>query len=879
MSNTTKRIFFLDAYGLIFRAYYAFIKNPRINSKSLDVSATFGFVNTLFDLLKKEKPTHISVAFDAPAQSNRSKMYSEYKANRLATPEAIKSNIPYIKEFLTLMGINQLELNGYEADDIIGTLAKNAEKEGYEVYMVTSDKDFAQLVTDKIFMYKPATKFGGVEKLGRDEINKKYGFDDPIQMIDYLGMMGDSSDNIPGLPGVGEKTAMTFIQKYKSMENLFENLDDIKGKIKDKIAENKELGIMSKKLATIITDVPIEMDFEKMTIDPQFTEVYSFFEEMEFNRTKQTFDNIFGQNKDATKSISLFSNQEESKNEKFSIEVKEFSSKTHLKLWLDNIKNDIAVIFENEKTWVQSSENIIYCIKGDLLSSFLESLPDFSQKIYTINLKESISHYESTVFAIKHLINDIQILAHIVDSSTNKDIDLLYKKFVSQYHDYEISNNLESQSDKITYLPKITKLGEYFTKEILERKYSKILDYENELAFVLYTMEKNGIKMDTKSLKNLSEQYGKEINALEEEIYTLTDTEEKFNIASPKQLGEVLFEKLKIDSKPSKTKTGNYGTSEDILLKYVDTHACIPKILEWRTISKIKNTYLDSMPKYIDSRTQRIHAQYNQIGTVTGRLSSNNPNMQNLPINTSKGRKIREIIIPEPDNLFFSVDYSQIELRVIASMSEESKMIEDFNKNIDIHTATAAYIYNKDIDQITREERSHAKTVNFGIIYGVSSFGLSRQTSLNVKESKEFIALYHKTYPKIEEYIQETIQSARENGYVETLLGRRRYLPDIQSSNNFVRSGEERNAINTTIQGTAADIIKMAMIKIQEKIFLGDIKATLISQIHDELLFEIPKDMIEESSKKISEIMETVHTLKVPLTTESGWGKNWMEAH
>ena len=875
-----KKLFLIDAYSLIYRAYYAFIKNPRINSKGFDTSAIMGFLNSIFDIIKRENPDYFSVVFDKGGSSDRIEIFEEYKANRDSTPEPILDSVPIIHEILTQLGIKILELSGYEADDIIGTVAKKAEKEGLLTYMVTPDKDFAQLVTDSTFLYKPARFGNGIEIWGVDEVKNKFEVKNPIQVIDFLGMMGDSVDNIPGLPGVGEKTAKKFIKDYGSIENLYENLDDIKGKLKEKISSNKELGLLSKKLATIITDVPIEYSIEELKISNSNSEkVLSIFNELEFKRLKENYLKLFGKSENQENHQSLeLDFKLENENKTFSQKVE---SKMGIELLINKILSEksftIDYKFEKDYSFISfcSNNEVSYYIEFEYseLYNILNSLKDlfeskslkiiYNHKVFLKELKKNNINFNNNFF-------DIKIANYLVDSSRRDDLESIIKT----------NFNIESTEFKVnSKVVLINKLFNILENDLIKHNLIDLFyDLEMPLSNVLMQMEYNGVKLDEKLIYEIKVQFQENLNQLENYIFNFC--KKTFNLASPKQLGEILFDDLKIESNPKKTKTGQYSTSEETLSKLSKKHEIVTKILEWRSLQKLMSTYINALPEQVDIKTKKIHSIFNQTNTSTGRLSSNNPNLQNIPIRTNNGKLIRKAFTPSDDkSVLISADYSQIELRVIASMSGDENMINAFNNNEDIHASTAAKVFNIDLGKVTKEQRSHAKIVNFGIIYGVSAFGLSNQTNLNRSESKLIIDNYYNSYPALKEFMTNQINFARENGFVQTILGRKRFLNDINSRNGMIRSSAERNAINTPVQGSASDIIKLSMIKINKELKKYSLRSKLILQVHDELVFDVPLEEVDLIKKIIIDKMENAYKLKVPLTVDLGVGNNWLEAH
>ena len=910
--DNRKKLYLIDAYALIFRGYYAFIKNPRINSKGMDTSAIMGFMNSVLDLIKREKPENLAVAFDLGGSVDRIELFDEYKANRHETPEAIKIAVPYIHSILEAMGIPILMKSGYEADDIIGTVAKQAEKSNYDVFMVTPDKDFAQLVSEHIFMYRPARMGNGIEIWGIPEVQKKFEVKDPIQVIDFLGMMGDSVDNIPGLPGVGEKTAKKFINQYGSIENLLQNTHEIKGKLREKIENNSERGILSKKLATILLDVPIEYDFNDFKLEnPDHDSVFKIFEELEFARMKENFKKLFVKHdvieeKNTIQEISepkkdvqydLFNMPGESlfkenNRLKTSSDFQKFyqinSTGLSKKLVFEKLKNQNLISLNIEDDSENNQIKLLSFSWGNHKSYFTQ-ITNNSEKeklrsilnnknliVIGYDLKSQFKKLNDFGISFDGICFDNKIAHYLVNPDLNHD----FKTLCESYLNY--TPNIDNEDLKFLSMEKSDlnyQLYNFLISDLkkggLEDLFKKI---EMPLLKVLSTMELNGIKLDSEFLKELSNKFHKELKELEKSIFKLSNQD--FNLASPKQLGEVLFGQMKIIENPKKTKSGQYSTSEEVLSKLAEEHVIVEKVLEWRSLQKLLNTYVDALPKQVDTTTERIHAEFNQAVASTGRLSSNNPNLQNIPIRNQRGREVRKAFICENENyVMLSADYSQIELRVIAALSEDPNMISAFNKNLDIHSSTAAKVFNVKLEDVTKEQRSNAKTVNFGIIYGVSAFGLSNQTSLTRSESKLLIESYYDAYPKLKNYISSQINFARENGYVETILGRKRYLRDINSRNAIVRGAAERNAVNAPVQGSAADIIKIAMIKIHEKFQESNFKSKMLVQVHDELVFEVHKKELEQVKKIIKIEMEQAYSFCVPLKVDMDQGLNWFEAH
>jgi DNA polymerase I len=949
-----KRLFLLDAYALIFRGYYAFIKNPRINSKGMDTSAIMGFMNSLMDVIKREKPDHLAVAFDKGGSDYRLEMFQEYKANRDETPEAIKIAVPYIQEILKAMQIPIMELPGYEADDLIGTLAKQAEKEGFQVFMVTPDKDFAQLVSENIFMYRPARMGNDIEIWGIPEVQQKFEVESPEQVIDFLAMMGDAVDNIPGLPGVGEKTAKKFLAEYGSVENLLANTHQLKGKMKENIEANKEKGILSKKLATILLDCPVTFDATDFELSkPDVEKTDAIFHELEFRQMKAQFDKWFGSGKEydeidtngngtndsgtpmpAKKAVPKKSNEDQfdlfgfhdeetignNSSGYASLENTEHfyqivQGEMGIKLLLQNLEKQTSVCFDTETTGLDAlnAELVGLAISYEKGKGFYIPFPENQEEAQNLiekfrpffeneniekigqNLKYDLKILANYGIQVKGKLFDTMIAHYLINPDMRHNMDVLAETYLNyspksietligkkgknqlSMRDVPLENIKEYavEDADITF-----QLKQHF-QPILEKVGTKKLfdEIEIPLVQVLADMEAEGINLDANFLRNMSIDMQKEIGNFEQKIYEIAG--EKFNLASPKQLGDILFDKLKIGgAKQKKTKTGQYATGEEILSYLANEHEIVRYILEWRQMVKLQSTYIDALPNQVDAKTGRVHTDYMQTVAATGRLSSNNPNLQNIPIRTERGRQIRKAFVTRDENhTLLAADYSQIELRIIAALSGEEKMIKAFQNGEDIHRSTAAKVFNVALDEVTKEQRSHAKTVNFGIIYGVSAFGLSNQTNLSRSESAALIDAYYKTYPRLKAYIQEQIDFARENGYVETILGRRRYLKDINSANAVVRGGAERNAINAPIQGSAADIIKIAMINIHKKLASENWKSKMLLQVHDELVFDVHNSELETIKPLIQQEMENAFQLTVPLVVELGEGRNWLEAH
>lgn len=952
--STQKRLFLLDAYALIFRGYFAFIKNPRINSKGMDTSAIMGFMNALMDVIKREKPDHLAVAFDKGGSTYRYEMYQEYKANRDETPEAIKIAVPYIQELLKAMHIPIIEVPGFEADDLIGTLAKQAEKEDFKVFMVTPDKDFAQLVSENIFMYKPARMGNDIEIWGVPEVLEKFEIERPEQVIDYLGMMGDAADNIPGLPGVGEKTAKKLLKEFGSMENLLANTHQLKGAIKDKIEANADKGILSKKLAAIILDCPVQFhagDYELSKPDVEKTD--ELFQELEFRQMKAQFDKFFGTGKEydeidtngngtsgespqpAKKAPAKKSNDDQfdlfgfSDEETGDVKTSSFyatlDNTEHfyqsiqgdfaVKLLLQSLLNQASVCFDTETTGIDAlnAELVGMSFSFEKGKAFYVPFPENRDEAQILvdkfkpffeneniekigqNVKYDLKILANYGVQIKGKVFDTMIAHYLINPDMRHNMDVLSETYL-KYTPKSIEDLIgkKGKGQKTMREVPLEDIKEYAAEDAdvtyqLKQNFSPILDkaetkklfdeIEIPLIPVLAAMELEGINLDVPFLKSMSVEMAAESNALEQKIYETAG--EKFNLASPKQLGDILFDKLKIGgAKQKKTKTGQYATGEEVLSYLANDNEIVRDILEWRQMVKLQSTYIDALPNQVDSKTGRVHTDYMQTVAATGRLSSNNPNLQNIPVRTERGRLIRKAFIARDENhTLISADYSQIELRIIAALSGEENMIKAFQNNEDIHRSTAAKVFNVPLEEVTKEQRSNAKTVNFGIIYGVSAFGLSNQTSLSRKESAELIDAYYATYPKLKSYMSNQVDFAREKGYVQTVLGRRRYLKDINSANMMVKSGAERNAVNAPIQGSAADIIKIAMINIHKKLTDENWKSKMLLQVHDELVFDVHNDELEKIQPMIKYEMENAFKMDVPLDVEIGLGKNWLEAH
>ncbi len=946
-----KRLFLVDAYALIFRGYYAFIKNPRINSKGEDTSAIMGFMNSLLDVIKRERPDHLAVCFDKGGSADRVEMFEDYKANRDATPEGIITAVPHIYNILKAMHIPIMVKEGYEADDVMGTLSKQAEKAGFKTYMVTPDKDFAQLVSENIFMYRPMFG-GGYETWGIPEVQKKFDVTDPLQVIDFLGMMGDASDNIPGLPGVGEKTAKKFLAQFGSMEGLLANTDKLKGKMKEKVIANADLGLLSKKLATIMLDVPVEFNAKDFELDqPDVEAVKTIFKELEFTRLIDNFIKTFSTEVPvtnqtvATKSpkssslqtpsevksagagqFSLFgaANASTEAQTKNTLERKNAQNNSHFyqsvapgmgtKLFIKSLMKQTSVCFDTETTGLNPlvAELVGIAFSWEVGKGFYLPFPEDKTEAHELisqlrpffesetiekigqNLKYDIKVLAKYKVSVKGKLFDTMLAHYLINPDMRHNMDVLAETYLN-YTPISITELIGKKgknqlSMRDVPLEKITEyavedaditlqLATLFANELGDANTQKLFDdIEIPLLSVLAAMELEGVNLDINFLNSLSDDLNNDITKLEKSIYETAG--EEFNIASPKQLGIVLFEKLKLVDKPKKTKTGQYKTGEDILSVLAKDHPIIQNVLDYRGLAKLKSTYVDALPLQVETATSRVHTDYMQTVAATGRLSSNNPNLQNIPIRTERGRQVRKAFIPRDENyILLAADYSQIELRIIAALSNEETMIEAFKNGEDIHASTASKVFNVPLSEVTREQRSNAKTVNFGIVYGVSAFGLSNQTDLSRGEAKELIDTYYETYPKLKQYMSNQVDFARENGYVKTILDRRRYLKDINSRNAMVRGAAERNAVNAPIQGSAADIIKIAMINIYNKLKVGNYKTKMLLQVHDELVFDVFKPELEKIKTMVKIEMESAFKMDVPLDVEMDVGLNWLEAH
>ncbi|HIA07466.1 MAG TPA: DNA polymerase I [Flavobacteriales bacterium] len=933
MPASEKKLFLLDAYALIYRAYYSFINNPRINSKGMNTSATLGFTNTLIEVIRKENPTHIAVVFDMPGPSDREAIYPEYKANRETMPEDIANNIPFVKKVIEAFNIPIYELPGYEADDLIGTLAKLAEKSGFQTYMMTPDKDFGQLVSENIFMYKPARSGNPPEILGVPEVCAKFEIETPAQLIDILGLWGDAVDNIPGVPGVGEKTAKKLIAQFGSIEELVKNTDQLKGKLKENVDNNVEQALMSKQLATILLDSPIQLEEEALKIvDPNKDALSELFAELEFRQLAQRFLGSTpvsnGKPKSEKKSmagiqVSLFDVLDD-----------EAATPTTQLNTADNTKHNYKVVktaadleklngqlnkqkefcFDTETTGLDplTAELVGIAFSWKAGEAFYVPIPeDFDEARKAVQLFKGVLEDDKAVKVGQNLKYDILVLkkygidvgnnlfdtmiAHyLLRPDMRHNMDLLAETYLN-YTPIAIETLIgkKGKNQKSIREADLDLVGEYaaedaditlqlkevFEPMLAEEKCADLFnDIEIPLVGVLADMECEGIALDTKALSSFSKELEKDILKLQAQIYKLAGVE--FNIDSPKQLGDVLFEHLKVSDKPKKTKTGQYATSEDILAKMVNDHAIIPEILDYRSIRKLKSTYVDSLPNMVNNKTKHVHTNYRQAVAATGRLSSDNPNLQNIPIRTQRGKEVRKAFIPRnSDFTLLSADYSQIELRIIAELSKDKNMIDAFVSGEDIHSSTAAKIFGVPLKEVTRELRGRAKAVNFGISYGQTAFGLSQNLNIPRSEAKEIITSFFTLYADVKSFMDAGVEFAKENGYVETIMGRRRYLRDINSSNAIVRGHAERNAINAPIQGSAADMIKIAMINIQREMKKAKMQSKMLLQVHDELIFDALKAELDELRPLVQEHMKNAIKMQVPIVVEIGEGENWLEAH
>ncbi|WP_455066916.1 DNA polymerase I [Prevotella melaninogenica] len=918
------KLFLIDAYALIYRSYYAFIKSPRINSKGLNTSAVMGFCNTLNEVLTKEKPTHIGVAFDH-GKTFRHDAFPEYKAQREETPEDIKLSVPLIKQVLEAMHIPILQVDGFEADDIIGTIATRFGADGIDTFMLTPDKDYGQLIGPNVFMYRPRHG-GGYEILGEKEVGEKYGIPTPAQVIDLLALMGDSADNFPGCPGVGEKTAAKLINQFGSIDNMLQHTDEIKGKLREKVENAVEDIKMSKFLATIRTDVPMQLDLDELKVEqPDETKLRAIFEELEFKTLINKFLNK-GESKPKTDNnqLDLFAENttnesDEPKNAKFESikttqhEYKLVENEEELRQLCDFFitKEFVSIDTETTSTDAISAELVGLSFSAEEKKAFYVAVPaNYEEALKIVQIFKPLYESDKIMKIGQNIKYDYEVLTKYGVTLQGKMFDTMIAHYLIQpelHHnmDYMAETLLGYQTIHIEELlgPKgkkqknmrdlsPTDIYEYAAedaditlrlKNVLEPRLKELgveelfWNIEMPLVRVLADMELNGVCLDTEALQDTSKIFTERMKQYEQDIYK--EAGEEFNISSPKQVGDILFGKLQIMDKPKKTKTGQYVTSEEVLQSLESKSPIVRNILNYRGMKKLLSTYIDALPKLINPRTGHIHTSFNQALTATGRLSSSDPNLQNIPVRTDDGKEIRKCFIPEEGCLFFSADYSQIELRIMAHLSEDENMMEAFREGHDIHRATAAKIWHVDIDKVTDAQRKKAKQANFGIIYGITTYGLAQRMDIPNSEAKELIEGYFRTFPKVQAYMEQAKEEARAKGYAETLFHRRRYLADINSRNATVRGFAERNAINAPIQGTEADIIKVAMVRIWERFKKEGIRSKMILQVHDELNFSVFPEEREQVERIVIEEMQNAYPLNVPLIADAGWGKNWLEAH
>ena len=930
MSEEKKTLFLLDAFALIFRAHFAFSNNPRINSKGLNTGVMFGFTNTLLEVLQKRTPSHIAVVFDTSAPTFRHEQYAEYKANRQETPEDIRIGTPIVKDIVRGFNIPVIEKDGYEADDVIGTIAKKAAREGFTVYMMTPDKDFGQLVEENILLYKPAYMGNAVDVLGVQEILDKWDISDVDQVRDMLGLQGDSSDNIPGIPGIGPKTASKLLKEFGTVEGIVENADKLKGKQRQNIEEFGEQGILSKHLATIVQDVPIEFNFDELKYSgPQEKILRPLFQDLEF---RALANRVFtagekGKIAPANPQLSLFDNLPEKKTEDEKVEapaqkttINSSMGRYHLmegqtaraeligflklqkSIFIETVSDHVnpfnARLFGFAVSYYPGDAYYIPLPESEeegkkVLAEFRDIFEDENIEITGHGIKYDLLLFYKYDIRIKGALFDTMVAHYLIDPDQGHSLAML----ADQYLDYIMQEQYATLLDKSKRGPKVAgtdekilfqlacesadvtlKLTKKLKEEYRDNPHSKLLfDLELPLIKVLATMEKSGVSIDEKALNNMSDQLAEDCRKLEDDVVKQAGT--AFNLNSPRQLGEVLFDKLKLLEKPKKTKSGQYATGEEVLSKLTG-HQIVADILEYRELQKLKSTYVDALPEMASPWDGKIHTNYNQAVASTGRLSSLNPNLQNIPIRTARGREVRKAFVPSgKDLVLLSADYSQIELRIMASFSEDEGMVGAFKEGKDIHAATAAKIFKVKESEVDDQMRRKAKSVNFGLIYGQSAFGLAQNLNISRTEAAEIIEAYFLEFPMVKRYMDQVVNEAREKGYVETILGRRRYLRDINSRNQTMRGFAERNAINAPIQGSAADIIKLAMIGIHDWLENSNLKTEMIMQVHDELVFEVPKEELELVRKTVDEKMSGAHKLKVPMTVDTGVGRNWLEAH
>lgn len=920
-----KKFYLLDAYALIYRAYYGLIRSPRINSKGQNTSAIFGFLTTLNEVLQKEQPDLLAIGFDPAGHTFRHELFPEYKAQREATPEDIKKAVPIIKDLIKAYRIPILEVPGFEADDVIGTMAKTAVRKGYEVRMITPDKDYAQLVEPNVLMQRPGHGNAPWEILGPQEVCEKYGLQSPLQVIDYLALMGDAADNIPGCPGVGPKTATTLLQQFGSCEDIIAHSAELKGAVRKKIEEHVDEIKLSKVLTTIKTDVPLQYDFEQFKIEePDKEALRQIFTELEFRSFLTKLDGPQKSSKSAPVELSLFDSESTedkgndserlfSRLENLPYEYKLVDNETEAKELADFLLTNEIVSLDTETTSIEALDAKLVGLsfstedfrawyvpvsrETEKAKKILEIFRPVYENPKILKVGQNLK-YDLTVLAnygihLSGPLFDTMLAHYLIQPELRHNMDYLAEIYLNYktIHIEELigpkgrgQKNMGDLEPKDIYkyacedadvtLRLMKPLAEELRKNSLEEVFQNI---EMPLMPVLARMERNGVVLDTETLKEVENDFTARLQTLEKDIYELAGHE--FTINSPRQVGEVLFGELKLSEKVKKTKSGQYSTSEEVLRDLHSKHPIVQKILDYRGLKKLLSTYVEALPKLINPATGHIHTSFNQAVTATGRLSSSNPNLQNIPVRGEDGREIRKAFIPEEGEIFFSADYSQIELRIMAHLSGDEHMIEAFNAGHDVHAATAARIFHKDIKDISQDERRKAKTANFGIIYGISAFGLAERMDVSRTEAKELIDSYFEMYPKIKDYISKAVDTAREKGYIETEFGRRRYLPDINSRNAVVRGYAERNAVNAPIQGTAADIIKIAMIRVQQRLDAEGCKARMMLQVHDELNFSVPTDEFDKVKRIVIEEMQGAYKMSVPLEADCGEGKNWLEAH
>jgi len=924
---TDKKLFLFDAYALIFRAYYAFISRPIRNSKGLNTSAIFGFTSTLDEIIRKEKPSHIAVVFDPPPPTFRHKMYKDYKATRLKTPEEIKLSVPYIKEIIRGYNINVIEIEGYEADDVIGTLAKKAEKEGFRVFMMTSDKDYAQLVSENIFIYKPGRSGSENEIIGVDEVKENFRVRDPGNVTDVLALWGDSTDNIPGVPGIGEKTAKSLIEKYNDLKEIYDHIDELKGKQRDNILQYRQQVALSKQLVTIVIDVPVDIKINDLGIkEPDRKSLMKVFKELEFRTLASrilNIENIMLANDSVAVQKNLFESNEIEEPPKKTADKDNITTVKH-KYYLTDTKSKREDLvkklsklkefsFDTETTSldVHQSELVgmsfsfkaheAYYVPvpadqkqaGAIATEFKNVFSNDQIKKIGQNIKYDIQVLNNYDIEVNGELFDTMIAHYLIQPDLKHNLEYLAANYLN-YNPVSIEeligkkgkNQMSMRSVDIDTISEYAgedadltwQLYKILADELKTNRMTELSErIEMPLIRVLSDMENSGFRINTEDLNKFAIELRSQIINMEKEIFRLAGTE--FNISSPKQLGEILFEKLNISGGTQKTKSKQYSTSEEVLVRLKDKHEIVDKVLEYRALKKLLSTYVEALPKLIYNKTGKIHTSFEQAWVTTGRLSSKNPNLQNIPVREERGREIRKSFVASDKNhVLLSADYSQIELRLMAHLSKDENMIEAFMNNEDIHSATAVKIYNVSPKNVTGEMRRKAKTANFGIIYGISSFGLSQRLNISRAEAKTLIDNYFNTYSRVKEYMDRSIDMAKNKGYAETIFGRRRYLKDINSANSFIRGMAERNAINTPLQGSAADIIKLAMVNIHKKL-AGKYKTKMILQVHDELIFDVHRTELDDIRKLVKYEMENAVKLEVPLITDTGVGDNWLEAH